>query len=425
MSISVTNSAHRISLASEFIMARRPVVDREQNLVAHELLFCETGTQIAPCATGEEHPTAASVIADVCQHGMERIIGDLFAILYIDADALMSDIFQFLPAQNVILEIAEIPDASDLILERMNLLRQAGFRFALVINDNTPALEKLLPLVEGVRIDITGKSRDELSRFCRTFHAHQKQLLAERVETREQFQTCFELGFDFFQGYYFTEPQTQAESVVLPSQAVIAELVTLLDSDADTSVIEDRIKADVALGLNLLRLANTSNMVAHPVESLRQAVMVLGRDRLLRWLQSLPDTNRGMQHPGMMPLLAQATLRGRLMELIALKLIPGNRSMADTGFTVGVMSLMDAIFSTPMDKIVREIPVIEEIRDALLHRQGYFGQLLALVEYAEWRTKTDVQLMQAARNLKLSCSDLYQLQLSAFEWCDEVRRDAH
>lgn len=425
MSISVTNSAHRISLASEFIMARRPVVDREQNLVAHELLFCETGTQAGLPTAGEEQPAAASVIADVCQHGMERIIGDLFAILYIDADALMSDIFQFLPAQNVILEIAEIPDVSDSILERMSLLRQAGFRFALVVNDDTEAQEKMLPLVEGVRIDITGKSRDELSRFCTTFHGQQKQLLVERVETREQFQTCFELGFDFFQGYYFTEPQTQGESIVLPSQAVITELVTLLESDADTSVIEDRLRADVALGLNLLRLANPSNIGAHRIESLRQALMVFGRNRLQDWLQSLSATNRSLQHPGIMPLLAQATLRGRLMELIALKLIPGNRSMADTGFTIGIMSLMDAIFSMSMETIVQEIPVIDEIHDALLHRQGYFGQLLALIEYTEWRTKTDAPLMQAAQNLKLSCSDLYQLQLTAFEWCDEVRRAAH
>lgn len=423
MSISVTfNSAHRILLASEFFMARRPVVDRGQNLVAHELLFCSDDHTPPEASPAQEQPASASVVADVYQHGMGRVIGDLIGLLYIDPAALMSDVFQFLPPEKVVLEIAEVREVTPALLERLAVLTQAGFRFALVDNGSPVDIVSLLPYVEGVRIDITGKSADELGRFCAAHAPHRKRLLAEKVETIEQFRTCFDLGFDFFQGYYFTRPIYQEGRKLAPSQLAITALMGLIASDADNSVIEEHIKGNVSLGLNLLRLVNTPAVSAHRIDSLRQALIALGRNQLQRWLQVMLYADGSGQAAVMMPLLAQATTRGRLMELLAQKLKPGNRGIADTAFTVGIMSLMDTLFGMPMEKILEQIPVVEEVSDALLRRQGYFGQLLNLVEYTEWHSKTDTQLLQAIRDLRLSHNDLYLLQLAAFEWSDHVTR---
>lgn len=426
MSISVTfNSAHRILLASEFFMARRPVVDRDQKLVAHELLFCSDDHSTAQAGATEEQPVSASVIADVYQHGMGRVIGDLVGILYLDPQAIMSDIFQFLSPEKVVLEIADIGEVTQELLVRLGELTQKGFRFALVDNGSTADLSSLLPYVEGVRIDITGKDRAELERICTAYAPHKKHMLAEKVETIEQFQTCFDLGFDFFQGYYFTRPIFKEGRRLAPSQLAITALMGLVASDADNSVIEEQIKGNVSLGLNMLRLVNTPAVSAHRIDSLRQALMALGRNQLQRWLQVMLYADDGSSGALMLPLLAQATMRGRLMELLAQKLKPGNRGIADTGFTVGIMSLMDTLFSMPMEQILEQIPVVEEVGDALLHRQGYFGQLLNLVEYTEWHSKTDTQLLQAIRDLRLSHNDLYLLQLAAFEWSDHVTRSMH
>ncbi|RZI40815.1 HDOD domain-containing protein [Herbaspirillum sp. HC18] len=424
MSISVTfNSAHRILLASEFFMARRPVVDRAQNLAAHELLFCNLAGEDAPAPAGEdEQPASASVVADVSQHGIARVIGDLTGILYIDTGALMSDIFQFLPAENVMLEIQGPGDFTPALLDRLAALRQAGFRFTLVDNGNAGDIARLLPYVEGVRIDITGKTTAELAVKCATYRPHGKLLLAERVETIEQFKTCFDLGFDLFQGYYFIQPAILAGKKLSPSQLAITDLMALVASDADNSVIEEHIKRDVSLGLNLLRLVNTPAFSMHRIDSLRQALMVLGRNQLQRWLQVMLYAEPGKHGAVMIPLLAQATTRGRLMELVAQKLRPGNRSIADTAFTVGIMSLMDTLFSMSMEDILRQIPVVDEVGEALLCREGYYGKLLSLAEYTEWHTKTDTLLLHAMNELRLSHNDLYLVQLTAFEWSDQVAR---
>lgn len=421
MSISVTfNSTHRVQMASDFLMTRRPVLDRQQRRVAHELMFCNVDpTRSMPAETSDK-PASAPVIADVCEHGMSRVIGDLIGLLYIDNDALMSDIFRTLPPQKVVFELAEIRVATPAIVERLIELAHAGFRFALEVNEDGEELRKLLPLVEGVRIDIANKDSAAIAQLAGLCRLHQKKLLAEGVETIEQFNSCLDLGFDFFQGYYFIKPRFLSGTKLSPSQLSVNELMALVASDADSALIEHRIKGDVALGLNLLRLVNTPALSAHRIDSLRQALMVLGRNQLQRWLQILLYADPSLNSPSIGSLLAQATMRGRLVELIAQKHRPGNRSMADTGFTVGVMSLMDTLFSMPMDEILEQIPVIEEVSDALLHRHGYFGELLSLVEHTEWHQKNDGFLVPAMRKLNLSYNELYLLQLSAFEWSDQV-----
>lgn len=427
MTISVTfNSSHRVLLNSDFFMARRPVVDRSQRLVAHELMFSDTmPDNPGSVVNEEEQPVSASVIADVCKYGLARVIGDQVGILYIDADALMGDIFGFLPPRQIILELAHMPACTPAMLERLTALRDQGFRLALTINAEAHDIAPLLPLIEGVRVDVSQHTDEELARICRMFKAHDKMLLAERVDTMQCFHHCADLGFDFFQGYFFSEPQILAGKKLSASQLSIIELMALLASDADDALIEHSIKGDVALGLNLLRFVNTPAVSAHRIESLRQALIAVGRNQLQRWLQVLLYAEGGVDGSAVAPLMAQATARGRLMELAAQKLRPGNRSIADTAFTVGIMSLMDTLFSMPMTEILKQIPVVDDVAAALLHREAYFGKLLAMAEQTEWRQRNNELLLRSLAELHLGCKDLYLLQLATFEWSDQVTRSVH
>jgi EAL and modified HD-GYP domain-containing signal transduction protein len=283
----------------------------------------------------------------------------------------------------------------------------------------------LLPLIEGVRVDVSQRTDEELAQICSMFKAHDQMLLAEHVESMPCFRRCAELGFDFFQGYFFSEPQILAGKKLSASHLSVIELMGLLASDADDALIEQSIKGDVALGLNLLRFVNTPAISAHRIESLRQALIAVGRNQLQRWLQVLLYAEGGVDGSAVVPLMAQATTRGRLMELVAQKLRPGNRSIADTAFTVGIMSLMDTLFSMPMTDILKQIPVVDEVAAALLHRDGYFGKLLAMAEQTEWRQRNNELLLQSLVELNLSCKDLYLLQLATFEWSDKVTRSVH
>jgi EAL and modified HD-GYP domain-containing signal transduction protein len=203
------------------------------------------------------------------------------------------------------------------------------------------------------------------------------------------------------------------------------ELMTLVTSDAENLEIERAIKRDVSLALNLLRLVNTPAVGARQrIDSLSQAVTILGRRQLQRWLQIMLYAEPSKRGHSMTPLLMLATTRGRLLELLASKLRPKQREAADIAFTVGIMSLMDTLFGISMGEILEQIPVGDEVREALLQRGGFYGDLLKLVECIERIEEMDGHIVPTLRDLAMSTDELVELEMAAFEWSDNVVRYA-
>lgn len=408
----------------DFFLARQPILDRNQDLVAYELLF--RNAAYGPANITTDLSATASVIAHASQLGLERVIGDSLGYLNVDAEVLMSDIFQFLPREKIILEIVETMKVTPEIVARIAELVRDGFRFALddVIADSDD-LRKLLPHIDIIKLDLRDMPLSALLKLVPQFKQAKKKLLAEKVETLEQFKLCLELGFDYFQGYYFAKPVVMSGKKLSPSQMAIVHLMALITSDADNAKVEHTIKEDVSIGLNLLRLVNSAAVGAGKrIDSLSQALVVLGRTQLQRWLQIMLYAEPCKKGHGMTPLLMLATTRGRLLELMAEKMKPGNRAMADTAFTIGIMSLMDTLFYVPMERILEEIAVVDEVRDALLYRTGIYGDMLKLAEYIERIEETGPLLVPMLKKLDLSSDALYEMEVAAFGWSNDIFRNA-
>jgi EAL and modified HD-GYP domain-containing signal transduction protein len=239
------------------------------------------------------------------------------------------------------------------------------------------------------------------------------------VETLAQFKHCLELGFEFFQGYYFARPVILSGKKIAPSELAILHLLDLINAEADNVELERCIKHDALISLNLLRLVNTPAVGARVrIDTLGQALIVLGRRQLQRWLQILLYVKPGTAQQFTSPLLQLATTRGKLLELMVEKLRPGQRNCADVGFTVGIMSLMDALFSMQMSDVVSSVKVQSEVRDALLFRHGDYGSMLNLVERVE-NAECGPELVAILRGLRLSAADLNAIQIAAFEWVND------
>jgi c-di-GMP phosphodiesterase len=419
-----TDSSTRPLRVREFFLARQPILDREQALVAYELLF--RNAAVGAASFTSDLSATASVIAHASQLGMEKVIGNSLGYLNVDAAVLMSDIFRFLPREKVVLEIVETMKVTPEILERISGLVAQGFRFALddVITDSDD-VQQLLPLVEIIKFDLRDMPLSALLKLTPQFKGANKKLLAEKVETREQFETCLKLGFDYFQGYYFAKPAILSGKKLSPSQLAIMQLMTQLNSDVGNAEIEESIKRDVSLCFNLLRLVNTPAIGArHRIDSISQALLVLGRSQLRRWLQIMLYAEPCKKGQSMTPLLTLAATRGKLLELLAQQIEPHNRGIGDTAFTVGIMSLMDTLFSIPMTEILEQIAVVDAVSDALLHRSGRYGDMLKMVEHMERADEAGDMLENLLYKLQLSGEDLYALQLSAFEWSDAVAYSA-
>jgi len=408
----------------EFFLGRQPILNRQQGLVAYELLFRSSAA--GPAAVTDDLSATAAVIAHAAELGVDNVIGTSLAFINVDAQVLLSDFVQFLPKDKVILEILETVEASDRIIARVQELAQEGYRFALddVVSDSAD-VRRLLPLVEVVKIDIKGVRPVDLPPLCRRLRESGKKMLAEKVEDLAEFRNCLMLGFDYFQGYYFARPTVLSGRKLSPSQLAIMQVMSQIASDADSAELEQSIKQDASLGLTLLRLVNTPAAgVAQRIDSLGQALLVLGRRQLQRWLQILLYANPGNAGSSASPLLALAVTRGRLLELIAQRLRPADRKMPEVAFTVGIMSLMDVLFGLPMERILGQLTVADEVADALLRREGFYGDMLKLAEHVEDIERGHLAAAGLLVSLGLSNEDFYDLQVAAFEWSDKVSRTA-
>ena len=405
----------------DFYLGRQPVLDRNQALYGYELLFRSAGQDEG--ASGAGLPATATVIAHAAQLGLARAIGDAACFLNVDRDVLFSDIFAFLPRERTVLEIVAAMDPDDAVLARMQELARHGFRFALDgVGGDSARLQRLLPLAGFVKLDLRSTRRDTLPGLVSRLQGLGKTVIAEKVENRDEYYACLDAGFDYFQGFYFARPAVLGGRKLSPSQTTVLSLMSLVMSDVDNADIERAVKRDVTLALNLLRLVNTPAVGApQRIDSVSQALIVLGRRQLQRWLQIMLYAEPGNRGHNQTPLLMLATTRGRLMELLAQRLRPGQRYLGDIAFTVGIMSLMDVLFGIPMADIVEQIPVSDEIRLALLKRQDFFGQLLRLAESIE---QSDDEVLPSLKDLAISGDDMVELEMSAFQWSDSVVRYA-
>ena len=406
--------------ARDFFLARQPILDRQQGVVAYELLF--RSAMAGPANVTDNLAATAAVMANASELGMHNVVGSALAFVNVDVTVLMSDFVRFLPQEKVVLEILETVEVTPIVIERVKELVKAGFRFALddVIATSADVM-LLMPLVDIIKIDIRDMAAADLLRLSGRFKAAGKKLLAEKVETLAEFEQCMAFGFDYFQGYYFAKPVVLTGKKLSPGQLAIMQLMELIRLDADGNTIERNIKQDASLGLNLLRLVNTPGAgVLHRIDSLSQAVMVLGRVQLQRWLQILLFAEPRKSARSVPPLLMLATTRGKLLELITATLYPGQRGMADKAFTVGIMSLMDTLFGQPMASILQQIGVADEVREALLDRSGKFGEILTVIESLERIDDARPALLVALRELGLPIEELTSLQLEAFEWSNSI-----
>jgi EAL and modified HD-GYP domain-containing signal transduction protein len=397
--------------SDEFFLARQPILGRDQKLVAFELLF-RAAPEHEDAQLTDYAAATATVIAHASQLGMERVVGEQLAFVNVDEVVLMSDFVRFLPPDRVILEILETVLPTDAVMARVRELKELGFKFALDdVIGHSEQVSKLIDLVDVIKIDLKGVTREELAGLVKSLRGAGQKLLAEKVETVEEFELCLELGFEYFQGYYFARPAILSGKKISPSEMVVLRLLELIGSNADHAAIEAAVKRDALLSLNLLRLVNSR--AAGPdrhIESVSQALTQLGR-----WLQillySMPDGRVELNSP----LLQMATTRGRLLELMSQALRPGDVASADTAFTIGMMSLTDALLAIPMSAILERVEVSQEVKAAMLERAGDFGAMLSVAEELEGK-QCGRGLARALDRLGLSVKQIREIELAAFDW---------
>lgn len=413
----------RHDAAEALYIGRQPILGRDQQLHAYELLFRSGHAAGAQVLDGAQ-ATATVIVNAFAELGMAHALDGHPAYINVDTQLLFSDVLELLPRQAVVLEILESVPAMPAVLQRCLHLREAGFTLALDdVVDFDARTAALLPLARVVKVDLLPLAADAVAPLVRRLRAASPAvlLLAEKVERREQFDACLALGFSLFQGYHFARPTTIAGRRLGHSQHTLIRLMGQLGADADSGALEETLKPEPGLTMNLLRMANAAGAGAtRAVTSLRDVIQVLGRRHLQRWVQLLlfaADARGGAASP----LLLMAATRGRLMESAAQLLRPRDAGLADGAFMVGMMSLMPAVVGLAMEDILGPLRLAPAIDRALRDGGGLLGELLLLAQASE-----NGNLEGLARGLQahpdISPALFNQAQAEALEWAHAIGR---
>jgi c-di-GMP phosphodiesterase len=363
--------------AGSVFLARQPICHRDLRTIGYELLFRSSHENAATIEDGSQS-TIQTIVNSFMEIGLKRVVGDRLAFINVTREFILNDGCRALPKNRVVLEVLEDDEPDDDMIEALTNLSRDGYKIAL---DDFIELERVAPILHTcdiIKIDARqvdpATIKDELARLPKT----KAKLLAEKVETYQEYEFYKELGCELFQGYFFCRPTMLSAKRTPTNRLAILRLLAKLQEDVGPREIEEIIIQDLTLSYRLLKYINSA-YVALPrkVESISQAARLVGTEKLRSWA-SLMLINRldGKPHE----LMVTSMIRARMCELLAVKL---GQAQRERFFTVGLFSTLDALLDTPMDEALKELPLSDDIRQALLTGTGLAGDVLKLVKATE------------------------------------------
>lgn len=360
-------------------LARQPIVDRKQGVFGYELLYRRAnGGGPGEMTVADE---ARSLVNALVEIGLNELVGKHRAFINISEDLLVSKSLDAFPRTRVVLEVLEHVNPTLEVQAEISRLRKLGYTIALddfVWNDLT---EPLVPYADLIKIDVAQVQGQELVDTVARLRPFPAKLLAERVETHEEFDEFKAMGFDLFQGYFFAKPQIVEGKALTINHLALVRLLTRLNSDNLTlDELEGIIASEVQLNVRLLKFIKSAYMgLPSTVDSIRKALLFVGI-KTLAAIATLLMMSQFANKPAELVFIAM--VRAKMAERLAERL---GEPETERHFTAGMLSTLDALMDMPMAALVEQLPLSEEINEALIdpNCQSHLGRVLRVVRAYE------------------------------------------
>jgi EAL and modified HD-GYP domain-containing signal transduction protein len=364
-----------MSTLLDVFVGRQPIFNKDLGVYAYELLFRSGDQSNHAVILGGDSATAQVVLNAFMEIGLSNLVGEHKAFLNFTEGFLLRENIPLFPRAQLVIEVLETVKPTPAVIKAVEHLRGLGYTIALDDFFYTDEYKPLVALADIIKIDILDVGAKNLASHIRSIRATNERvrLLAEKVETREQFEYCKSLGMDYFQGYFFAKPQI-IKGHRLPSNkmAILNLLASVYDPDVDMSDLAAIVGRDVGLSHKLLSFVKTypGNQDIQ-INSIKDAVLRFGLQKLQSWVSVLVLS--GMDDKPH-ELFNTALIRARFMELLAEK---GKCAMRDTYFMVGLFSCLDALMDTAMIEALAAMTITDEAKLALTTNEGIMGQALS------------------------------------------------
>jgi EAL and modified HD-GYP domain-containing signal transduction protein len=395
----------------DIYVGRQPVYTPSMEIFGYELLY-RTKNNTQSLQQDGEKASSQVIFNTFIEIGIEKIIEDKLAFLQVDRSYLTGKIALPFPKEQIVMCIAPWVNLDDELLVSLEILRNQGFWFALEDHPDLDLNEHITKNINILKINIHQFPLSSLRDRVIEFHRFPCRLLADHVQTQEEYEACKEYGFDFYQGNFLSKPKL-IHGRRLPARrfSLLKLLTCLYDPDVDMRELEELIRQDVSLSYRLLRMVNSAYYALDTkVESIRHALVILGLKQIRAWLTILAMSEVNDRSN---TLMTTAMIRGKMCELLAQST---GYKQEDRYFTIGLLSILDAIMDLPMAEVLESLPLTEDVNQALLEHTGPMGEILRCVisyENGEWNE---------VESMGISSVALRDSYLASIAWASEITR---
>jgi EAL and modified HD-GYP domain-containing signal transduction protein len=404
----------------DVLVGRQPILDRHNRTVAYELLF-RSGTENRFDGRDGSVASTAVIANAFLTIGCNRVLGTKRGFINFTRTLLVEGHAWVLPKDRVVIEVLEDVEPDAEVVESCRKLKEAGYSMAL---DDVGAADTRLPLqpyAEYVKLDWMATGPAFRAPLCDYFRERGLRLLAEKVETKEDFEAALACGCELFQGFYFARPEILSARQVPTSKLACLRLLSEIQKpDLNFECLESLVRPDIGLTQKLLFFVNSAAFPRRSrIGSLPQAFTYLGEGNVRKWvmLAALPKMASGKPAE----LVTASLIRARFCELAAERAQPPRRSCSC--FLIGLLSLLDAMVGRPLDELVEELGLEAHVSDAILGRSRDGDGMRVLLDLAVALERSDFDSaprFAAAGGMPLALAG--ELHLEAMTWADSLSR---
>ena len=366
-------------------VARQAILDKNKNLYSYELLFRDGKSNCFPDISPDE-ATSKILANSHLTLGLDEITDGKLAFINFHEDTLLHRFPTSLSPSSVVIEIVETVKPSPELVDACKQIKKMGYKIALDDHDFDPKWDVFLPYIDIIKVDIVVCEHQRMLDNIDKFKQQNIKLVAEKIETHEEFEQYKALGFDYFQGYFFARPEVIKQKSIPTSKMSLIELISASASVViDFQKINNIIERDVSLSYKLLRFINNPLInKANKIKSLKHALNYMGEVEVKKFIALLALANLGSEKS--IELIHLSLVRARFCEMVGqAKALSTN---PPTGFLVGLFSLLDALLDQTMSDIVEKLPLSDELKDALCGEENALKNYLALIrayEVGHWQ----------------------------------------
>jgi c-di-GMP-related signal transduction protein len=394
-------------------IARQPIFTEKKDVLGYEILFRSRPENYF----GKTTVDASTVAVDnFLLFGIERLTSGRLAFINCSRDFLLGEYLTLLPRDRVVGEILETVAADNETLEACRRLKRAGYQLAVDDFVDSPELTPFLEVADYVKVDFLTTPPAEQERLARKLLRGNVQLLAEKVETQEDVQRGIAMGYRYFQGYFFCRPEMHEGRTIPPHKLNYLRILQIANRpDVDIDELAGAIKQEASLVYRLLRYLNSPIFAFRTkVVSIAHAITLIGERGVRKWISmvSLAAMSEGKPRE----LVVVPLIRARFCELIAA--ISRLKARADELFLMGLLSTIDAILDTPMSAVLADIPVLNEIKEALLGQRGEFRDIYEIA--SNYETGTWEPLHKAVERARVKEELVPELFMKSLDWANQL-----